>query len=262
MGALELKAKWRRGDASPGVWVHVTDPTITEIIGLQNPDWIMIDAEHAALDLQTIQTLLLALECSTTVPLVRVPSDDPVFIKRVLDMGAAGILVPQVSTAEDARRVVAACKYPPEGNRGAGPRRAGRFGTREQAYLDGANAEIIVLAMIESVTAVRDIDAILATPGLDGLVIGPLDLSASLGLLSQVRHPRVLDAIDTVATRARAAHMPFGSGRAAESAADMAEWLALGAQLIAVGSADGFVHHGTRSALETFSRVASASSPA
>jgi 2-keto-3-deoxy-L-rhamnonate aldolase RhmA len=261
MQARELKAKWRRGEPTPGVWIHIGDPTVAEIIGLQHPDWIMIDAEHAALDLQTLQGVLIALAGSGAVPLVRVPSDDPVYIKRVLDMGAAGILVPQVLSAEETRRAVAACKYPPAGNRGAGPRRAGRYGTREAQYLASANDETIVLVMIESIDAVRRIDEIIAVPGLDGIVVGPLDLSASLDLLNQVTHPLVVEAMLAVAEHARAAGMPFGSGRASGSPEDIAWWLSLGAKIVAVGSADGFLANGTRAGLEGFARMAAVSTP-
>jgi 4-hydroxy-2-oxoheptanedioate aldolase len=261
VSVLDLKAKWRRGEPTPGVWLHISDPTVAEIIGLQNPDWVIIDAEHTPLTVQTLQHLIIAFGASTTVPIVRVPSDDPVFIKHVLDMGAAGILVPQVVDAEQTRRAVAACKYPPAGNRGAGPRRAGRYGTREDQYLTTANDETIVFVMIESIEAVRNIDAIIATPGLDGLVVGPLDLSASLNLLNQVTHPVVVEAMLTVAAHARAAGMPFGSGRASGIPEDIAWWLSLGAQIVAVGSADGFLANGTRVALEGFARMAMAAVP-
>lgn len=261
MQARDLKAKWRRGEPTPGVWLHIGDPTVAEIIGLQNPDWLMIDAEHAALDLQTLQGLLIALSGSPAVPLVRVPSDDPVYIKRVLDMGAAGILVPQVLGAQDTCRAVAACKYPPAGVRGAGPRRAGRYGTREGQYLAGANDETIVLVMIEHIEAVRAIDEIVAVPGLDGIVVGPLDLSASLNLLNQVTHPVVVEAMLSVAARARAAGVPFGSGRASGDPKDIAWWLSLGAQIVAIGSADGFLANSTRSGLEGFARAAAVSTP-
>jgi 2-keto-3-deoxy-L-rhamnonate aldolase RhmA len=185
MRDLDLKAKWQRGEVTSGLWMHSTDPTTAEIIGLLQPDWIMIDAEHGALDLETIQTHLMVLEQSPSVPLIRVPSSDHVYIKRILDLGAAGVLIPQIQSVDEARRAVAACKYPPEGMRGAGPRRPSRYGMQEASYLHDANARTIVLLMIEHSNAVRDIDAILAIPGLDGLVFGPLDLSASMGLMSR-----------------------------------------------------------------------------
>jgi 2-keto-3-deoxy-L-rhamnonate aldolase RhmA len=261
VNVTDLKAKWRRGEPTPGVWLHISDPTVAEIIGLQNPDWVIVDAEHTPLNLQTLQSLLIAFGGSATVPLVRVPSDDPVYIKHVLDMGAAGILVPQVIDAEQTRRAVAACKYPPQGTRGAGPRRAGRYGTREDHYLATANDETIVFVMIESIEAVRNIDAIISTPGLDGLVVGPLDLSASLDLLNQVTHPIVVEAMLKVAAQARTAGMPFGSGRASGIPEDIAWWLSLGAQIVAVGSADGFLANGTRTALEGFARMVAVPTP-
>ena len=119
MNAIELKAKWRRGEASPGMWMSLTDITVAEMIRDVGLDWVAIDTEHTAIDLGTLQNLLIALGDTPTI--VRVPGNDPVHIKRVLDMGAAGVIVPHIYSAEDARMAVASCKYPPLGIRGTGP---------------------------------------------------------------------------------------------------------------------------------------------
>ena len=138
---IELKRKWAAGLPSPGFWVRFTDPTLVELLGEAGFDWIMFDAEHSAYDLQTLQTLFIALNGTNTLPLVRVPWNDFVYIKQVLDMGAAGVLVPQVKTADDARAAVAACKYPPLGVRGTGPRRPGRYGRLEREYITGLTSK-------------------------------------------------------------------------------------------------------------------------
>jgi 2-keto-3-deoxy-L-rhamnonate aldolase RhmA len=255
MRELDLKAKWRRGEATSGIWMHSTDPTTAEIIGLLQPDWVMIDAEHGALDLETIQTHLMVLESSPSVPLIRVPSDDHVYIKRIFDLGAAGVLIPQIQSAAQARRAVAACKYPPQGVRGAGPRRPSRYGMQETQYLQTANERTIVLLMIEHIDAVQEIDAILAIPGLDGIVFGPLDLSASMDLMPDFRHPEVQEAMGGVARKARTAGIPFGSGRMMDTPEELAAWLGLGAQLLPMGSDQGLMQQGARHALDLFART-------
>ncbi len=234
--------------------MRLSDPTVAEIIGPLGLDWALVDAEHSALDLQTLQTLMIALHDSPTVPLVRVPWNDFVFIKRVLDLGAEGVLVPHVSSAEESQEAVRACKYPPKGNRGAGPRRPSGYGVREQEYLAEANERTIVLVMIETAAGVRNIDGILAVPGLDGIIVGPVDLAASMGLLPDFEHAEVRAAIETVVTRARAAGVPFGIGRSVE---DATEWLQRGAQIIPVGDDEAFIQRGVQTALRAFRRATS-----
>ena len=196
MNTIELKAKWRRGEPSPGMWMSLCDITVAEMIGDLGLDWVAIDTEHVAIDLQTIQNLLIGL--GDVPALVRVPGNDAVHIKRVLDMGAAGVIVPHIRSAEEARLAVAACKYPPRGIRGTGPRRPSRYGLAEKEYLASANDATIVVIMIETLEAVNDLDAVLAVEGLDACMIGAVDLSASMGLLPHFDDPRVTELIDSV----------------------------------------------------------------
>lgn len=249
MNGRELREKWRAGLPTAGVWLRLTDPTVAEIIGPLGLDWVLIDAEHSALDLQTLQMLMIALHDAPTVPLVRVPWNDFVFIKRVLDLGVEGVLVPHVSSAEEAEVAVRACKYPPLGNRGTGPRRPSRYGVREREYLTEANERTIAMVMIETDAAVRDIDRILAVEGLDGIVVGPVDLAASMGLLPDFDHSEVEAAIETVIARARAARIPFGTGRSVQ---DPIPWLQRGAQIIPIGDDEAFIQRGVQAALHVF----------
>jgi 4-hydroxy-2-oxoheptanedioate aldolase len=253
MEGIELKRKWASGLPSPGFWVRLADPTVVEMLGEVGFDWIMFDVEHAALDLQTLQTLLIALNGTNTLPLVRVPSNDLMFIKRVLDIGAVGVLVPQVKTAEDVRQAVAACKYPPAGVRGAGPRRPGRYGRKEKEYIAGANEQTIAMVMIETVEAVSNIDSILAVEGLDAIVLGPVDLATGMGLFGDFEHPRVQEAIGGVIERARHARVPFGDGRPVE---DLVAWLKLGAQIIALGDDELSIRRSAYAAMTRFEELA------
>lgn len=234
------------------MWLRLTDPTVADLLGDVGLDWVLFDTEHVAFDLQTLQMLLIALKGSGTVPLARVPWNDLVFIKRVLDMGVAGVLVPQLQTADEARAAVAACKYPPTGVRGTGPRRPGRYGRLELEYIPSANDQTIVMVMIETAAAVRNIDEILAVDDLDGIILGPVDLATSMGFYGAFEEPDVQEAIDSVIAKARAAGVPFGDGRVAENPA---EWLERGAQIISIGDDEMFVRRGAYAAMAGFQKA-------
>lgn len=249
MNPLQLKSKWREGKPSPGMWLRLSDPTVVDLIGDVGLDWVLFDAEHVAFDLQTLQMLFIALQGSPTLPLVRVPWNDFVYIKRVLDIGAAGVLVPQVRTAREVEDAVAACKYPPEGVRGTGPRRPSRYGRFEQEYISSANEQTIVMVMIETVEAVSNIDEILAVDGLDGIITGPVDLATAMGLYGDFEHSQVQEAIETVYAKAYSAKVPFGDGRPVD---EPAKWLKRGAQLISVGDDEMFVRRAALAAIQQF----------
>lgn len=255
LNTIELKAKWKHGEPSPGMWLRLADPTVGEIVRLIGLDWVAIDAEHSALDLQTLQMMLIALGDTPT--LIRVPGNDPVYIKRILDMGAAGVIVPQVQSGDEVRQAVAACKYPPEGIRGTGPRRPSQYGDNEREYLATANAQTIACVMIETAGAVENIDDILPVKGLDAIVIGAVDLSASMGLLPHFDDPRVTGAIDKVIAKAKAAGVPRMSGR--PPAPDdlngpwsVAGFLWQGLHIIPVASDENLIKDGARATLRAF----------
>jgi len=232
--ADSFRQKLKQGRPCLGTVITFTDPTVTEAL-CQVLDFLWIDMEHNALTLETVQAHIMATKGSETTPLVRVPWNDPVLIKPVLDIGAAGVIVPLIRTAEEARRAVAACLYPPEGIRGFGPRRPsnyGRLGGPE--FCRAANASILAMVQIEHIQAVENIDEILAVPGLASIVIGPNDLAGSMGLMGQPRHPDVLQIIDTVIAQARRAGVPIGIG-AGDDPETLLDWSARGVQWLAMG---------------------------
>src|SRR5262245_17143542 len=199
--AKKMREKIARGQVCYGSYISSTDPVITEALSSFN-DFFWIDAEHNALTLETIQLHLMATRGSDAAAIVRVPWNDPVLIKPILDIGADGVIVPFVRTADDVRRAVAACRYPPEGIRGYGPRRANRFGKLPTLdYIREANASIIVVAQIEHVDALNHLDEILAVPGLTSIQVGPNDLSGSMGLMGQPAHPEVVKVIEQIVDR-------------------------------------------------------------
>lgn len=206
--SMELKKRLRAGETTFGGWLTVANPMIAEIMAGAGFDWVVIDTEHGGFGNEGLQTDLVAFNGSPTVPIVRVPWNDAVMIKQVLDMGADGILVPMVNSPDEARQAVSACKYPPEGTRGFGPRRASDYGRKIDEYVPQANESVIVIPQIEHVDAVRQIDAILDVPGIDVVCLGPTDLSGSAGVLRQFEHPVVAAAIKTVLAAAKKRNLP------------------------------------------------------
>jgi 2-keto-3-deoxy-L-rhamnonate aldolase RhmA len=232
--AIRFREMIRRGEIPLGTIVSFNDPAISEAL-CRDLAFIWIDAEHGAMTLAIIQSHIMALKGSHAAAIVRVPWNDPVLIKPILDMGAEGIIVPLVRTADDARKAVAACKYPPEGIRGYGPRRPSEFGRLGgPEFVKKMNDSILVILQIEHIDAVNNIDEMVAVPGVSSLVIGSNDLSGSLGLLGQPRHPKVLEAIDQVIAAAHRAKVPVGIGIGNESAV-INEWISKGMQWVAMG---------------------------
>jgi 2-dehydro-3-deoxyglucarate aldolase/4-hydroxy-2-oxoheptanedioate aldolase len=233
--ANRFREKLRQGEVCLGVIVSSNDCAITEAL-CRDLDFVWIDAEHSAMSLEIVQAHVMATKGSNAAPIVRVPWNDPVLIKPVLDMGAEGIVVPLVRTVEDARLAVAACKYPPEGIRGYGPRRPsdyGRLGGPE--FCQRMNDSVLVILQIEHIDAVNNIERILAVPGVTSLVIGSNDLSGSMGLLGQPRHPDVLAAIERVIAAARRTKVFVGIGIGNDGKI-ITEWIGKGMQWVAMGS--------------------------
>ncbi len=194
-----------------GTWIMSASPLITEATGHAGFDWAVLDMEHTPLDLGSLVSLLQANLGSRMLPIVRVPWNDMVTIKRVLDAGAETLLVPFVQNADEARAAVAATRYPPEGVRGmAAMSRASRFGTVPHHFAH-ANTQVGVVLQIETPTALANLEAIAAVPGVDALFLGPGDLSGAMGLPGQVGHPEVVAAMQDAARRARAAGVRIGT---------------------------------------------------
>jgi 2-dehydro-3-deoxyglucarate aldolase/4-hydroxy-2-oxoheptanedioate aldolase len=229
--AAKFRAKIARGQVCFGSYITCTDPTITEAL-TSISDFVWIDTEHNALSLETVQGHLMATRGSDTATLVRVPWNDPVLIKPVLDIGADGVIVPLVRTAEDVQRAVAACRYPPEGIRGFGPRRASGYGRLWGGdYCRIANDTIICVVQIEHIDAVNNLDAILAVPGLTSIVLGPQDLAGSMGHMGQPNHPEVLAAMEHVVARTRQTNV-WASVSVGGGPDDFAGWVRRGVQWI------------------------------
>lgn len=203
-----FRTRLRAGEPLVGSIVTMPLAGIAEIVADAGFDWLWIDMEHGPLDLLHVEAMLRAKGGAAAI--VRAPDNDPVWIKRILDTGADGVLLPHVDSAAEARAAVEAAFYPPRGKRSFGVSRAHGYGPRMNEYLESSPDETTVMIQIESAAAVRDIDAILTTDGVDAAVIGPFDLSGSLGHLGDITHPEVQGAIDAVLAAAKRHRVPVG----------------------------------------------------
>lgn len=198
------------GERLVGTIVTLPAPEVSELLAGLGFDWLFVDAEHSPLGMREAQTLLQAAG-SYCPCLVRVPAGEEVWIKKALDIGATGVIVPQVHSAEQAVRVVTLCRYPPDGVRGVGVARAHGYGTRFQEYVDSANEQVAVVIQAESAEAVNNIESIVQVPGIDAVLIGPYDLSTSLGKAGQLADPDVQRAITRVTQSCHKAGMRLGA---------------------------------------------------
>lgn len=199
-----------RDERQVGLWSTLCSNLVADVLASAGYDWIVIDMEHSANDLMSVLGQLQAYEVGDTTPVVRVPWNEPVMVKRLLDLGAFSLLFPMVQDADEAAAAVRSTRYPPQGVRGVAlGQRANRFG-RVEDYVERVEDEICVLVQIETRAALARVDEIAAVDGVDGVFFGPADLSADMGLLGQPGHPDVSAAIGDAAARAREAGKPTG----------------------------------------------------
>ena len=237
-----FKRALKAGKAQIGLWSSLSSNYTVEVIAGAGFDWILLDSEHSPNDLESLLTQLQAAAPYATTPVVRVPWNDMVTIKRVLDIGVQSLLVPYVSTAEEARNAVSYTRYPPKGLRGvAGTTRATRFG-RIKDYARRAHEELCLLVQVETQQALDQIEAICAVEGVDGVFIGPADLHASLGYTGETANPKVLPLIDEALRRIRKAGKAPGILSPVE--ADAKRFLECGALFVAVGADVGILARG------------------
>lgn len=181
-----VKEKLKNGEISVGTFASIAHPEIPEMLSSVGFEWILFDAEHGPISIETIQNLMQAIDLRSCIPLIRVAWNDPVLIKRALDIGAYGILVPWVNSAEEAKKAVEACRYPPRGIRGFGPRRCSAYGLKMKEYLNTVEDELMIIMQIETMTAVKNIEEIVHVDGVDAIFIGPGDLSISINGISKM----------------------------------------------------------------------------
>jgi 4-hydroxy-2-oxoheptanedioate aldolase len=227
-----VKEKLRKGEPSIGTWLAIGHPLAAEVMAHQGFDWLTVDMEHNPIGWDSLLNMLTAISTTNVVPFVRTPWNDPQLIKRILDAGAYGVVIPNVKSREEAKAAVAACRYPPVGIRGLGGTRARLYGGDD--YFEKANEEISVHVMIEDREAVGRAEEIMSVPGIDAVFIGPNDLACSMGVPLGLdnKHPDHVKAVNHVLAVGKKLKVPVGihCGSAAEvvrRVKDGWQWLAV-----------------------------------
>lgn len=249
MEGKTVKERISAGKITLGTWIQLPDVFTTEIIAQSGFDWLAIDLEHGLIDLEHAFSLIQIIDRAGVVPLVRLQTNDDVTIRRVLDAGAKGVIVPMVNSPEDARRIVDAVKYPPMGKRSFGLGRASRFGVTFEEYLRTHNEKSIIVAQIEHISALENLDQILAVPGLDAIIIGPYDLSGSLGIPGQFNDPRFQKVISEITRRVKKAGISLGMHIVHPTQQELDERIAEGFTFIGFGMDTIFMQEGAMNAV-------------
>jgi 2-dehydro-3-deoxyglucarate aldolase len=205
-----LKNKLSKNQLTIGSWITLGHPSIAEIMANAGFDWLTVDMEHSVITLHQAQQLIQIIELCGVTPLVRVGENNPNLIKRVMDAGAHGVIVPMVNTKEDAINAVNAVKYPPVGTRGVGLARAQGYGLEFERYKDWAYKESLVIVQIEHIKAVENLEEILNVKGVDAFIVGPYDMSGSLGHPGDFKQPKMMDALTKVMEVSERLRMPAG----------------------------------------------------
>jgi 4-hydroxy-2-oxoheptanedioate aldolase len=232
-------AKWRRGEPSVGAWLSLANTHTAELMANAGFDWLCVDLQHGLIDYGDLRHMLPAISTTETTPLVRVTANAPAEIMKVLDAGAMGVIVPLVNTAEEAAAAVSACRYPPVGTRSFGPARAAVYGGR--GYVAEANDEIACIVMIETQAGLQNLEAIVATPGVDGIYVGPSDLAYALGLppRGDTDDPRHLEAVARILAACKRHRVPAGIHTG--SLDYTRRRLAMGFDFVTLGTDSGFM---------------------
>lgn len=207
---MSLKNKLKNNELTIGTWVTIGHPSVIEILATAGFEWVTIDIEHAAIDLAMVQNLITVAQGKGMKALVRVSKNEEVVIKRVLDAGADGVIVPMVKSGEEAAEAVSYVKYPPIGKRGVGLSRAQNYGIGFEEYKKHVNEEIVVIAQVEHIEAVNNLSDIISTQGIDGIIVGPYDLSGSMGKPGAYNDDDVKEALEKVKKVCREHNFPLG----------------------------------------------------
>lgn len=251
-----FKDKLARGEYVFGPWISLSDPVAIEVIGRTGFDFMLIDGEHAPFDETGLRDALIACDSAGCEAVVRVRGNEEPRIKLALDLGAHGVLVPMVSSVDDARRAVSAAKYPPLGGRGLGPWRASDYYRDYEGYIAGADDATALIIQIEHKDAVEAIDDIIAVPGVDAIFIGPADLSASYGHGTDTANPDTAAAIERVAEACRIKGMAMAIDAASPEV--ITRCGALGYRFFTIGADVGYLDEGARATVAAAQAAAAA----
>lgn len=246
-----FREKWRNGELTIGAHVFSTDASVSEALAYQGFESVWIDGEHCAFDKEQILHHIMAVQSGGAASFVRIPWNDSVLVKPILEMGPDGIIFPSVSTREQAEQAVRACRYPPKGIRGFGPRRAQKYGaTPKEEYLAQAEAGFLRMIQIEHIDAVEHLEEILQVEGIDLVIVGPNDLSASIGHLEDTRHPDVTALYDRIENTCKKLHKPFGVSIGPGDEKVIKNWIQRGISFLSCGDEFSYLCMGSRNTLQ------------
>ncbi len=209
-GSSLLKQKLQNKELSIGSWLTIPHQAVIEILSTAGFEWLTIDMEHSPISIETIMNLIGHIQGNGMQALVRVSKNEEVAIKRVLDAGADGVIVPMIKNKEEAIQAVNFVKYPPLGKRGVGLNRAQKYGTAFDTYQDWVKNNAVVIAQIEHIDAVNNLEDIFSVPGIDGIIVGPYDLSASMGFPGEYDREDVKEALERIDIVAKKLNKPLG----------------------------------------------------
>ena len=223
------------GTPTLGTWIQLGHPAVAEVFGRVGFDWVAVDLEHGVIDLESMTNVFRAIELHGAVPVARLPFNDPIWIKRVLDAGAGGLIIPMTNSREEAEAAIQQAKYPPLGRRGYGYSRANSYGLDFERSIEEANREIAVVMQIEHRDGIQNLDAILSVKGVDAAFIGPLDLSGSFGKTGQLDCPEMVQALSTFLAACARRHIAPGMHLVHPTGANIQQAFDDGYTMIALG---------------------------
>ncbi len=252
---IGLKKILKSGEVALGTWITINHPDVVDALSEFPFDWFVFDMEHSPLEISDIEILMMPLRDTDITPLIRVPWNDMVVIKRALDIGAKGILVPWVNSREEAEAAVKYASYPPRGVRGVGPRRCIRFGARSflDYYQKFEQEERVIIVQVETQKALDNLEEIVSTPGIDAVFVGPMDLSTNLGIAGQYDHPKFKEALDRVLNACK--KYDVAPGIHAFNIEMAKKVVSQGFRFVALMTDLGMMRTGFREALKEFGRV-------
>ncbi|MCD4652237.1 MAG: 2,4-dihydroxyhept-2-ene-1,7-dioic acid aldolase [Candidatus Cloacimonetes bacterium] len=233
------------GKPTIGSWMQLSCSSVAEIMGKAGYDWVAVDLEHGSFSVQILPDIFRALEIGGTIPFARVSHSHPKEIKQALDSGAKGLILPMIETGDQLKKSISWALYPPKGTRGIGYHRANLFGQYFNEYFKFSQ-EILIVAQIEHVRAVENLDDILSVQGLDAIMVGPYDLSGSMDLTGQFDHPHFKEVMDKISSKSNEHKIPMGLHVVQPEKDRLASAITDGYQFIAYGTDAVFLHHSAK----------------
>lgn len=254
--AQQFRERWKNGELIIGAHVFSTDASIAEALAYQGFETVWIDGEHCAFDKEGILHHIMAVKSGGAASFVRIPWNDQILAKPILEMGPDGIIFPSVSSKEQAEAAVKACMYPPKGVRGFGPRRAQKHGAISKCdYLQQVEESFLIMIQIEHVDAVNHLEEILEVEGIDLVIVGPNDLSASVGHLENTSHPEVISLYDKIEAVCKKKHKPFGVSIGPGDELVIKRWIQRGISFLSCGDEFSYLCMGSHNTLQCIKKA-------